>query len=127
DRRSAKYERPADDDLAMLVVRHLEDKLDSTSAALSAALAIVKHEESAPQREAEKNEMRRRLEMDRKRHYEEACRRGDHGPAEQDRAVREAIEAQKRFHGPSGGASLGKGTSAHSEIQIWRRNAGLRD
>jgi hypothetical protein len=120
-------ERPVDDDLAHLVVHNVDRNLQASSAALSAALAVVKHIESEPQREREKAEAQRHSEQEAKRRYNEECQRGVHGEAEQKRALAEQREWAKHFYGPSAALTSAKGTVAYAELQIARRNAGLKD
>jgi hypothetical protein len=120
--------RPAEDELAHLVVHNVERNLEAPSAALSASLAVVKHIESEPQREREKAEARKAAEQEAKRRYNEECQRGVHGEAEQKRALAEQREWAKHFYGPSATLTSGaKGTIAYAELQIARRHAGLKD
>jgi hypothetical protein len=125
--RGDQPERPAPDDLADLVVHSIEGDLGAPSGALSAALAIVRFEEEAPQREALKAEAARAAEATAKRQYDDECRRGVHGEGDRNRVIAELRAEAKRFYPAAKSAMIigTRGTHAALELGIERKTAGL--
>jgi hypothetical protein len=118
--------RPADDDLAQLVVHNIEKSLVAPSAALSAALAIAKHEEAAPEREAQRAEAKRQAEALAKQMFDDERRRGVHGPAEQERVLAELRASMRRqYPGNSDTAKAARGTRAAAELEVYRANLSM--
>jgi hypothetical protein len=128
---SAKGEshaRPADDDLGVEVAVRVPKTLALPSDAVSAALQIVKHEETKPQRDAERERVAKEAADDNARRYREACLRREHGEEAYELAREEERKAILSFYKPPPPMQEGmRGTYAAIVTNVERNNAGMGD